>query len=172
MVEAIGLLRASTKARLVLAGSFSPPELMDSLEKIPGWERVNYVGWLPREAVNELLSKSRVGLVVLHPTPKYLQAQPTKLFDYMSAALPVVASNFPLWRRFVGNGRYGFLIDPLDPKAIAQAITSILENPEEAEATGRLGQKAVISHYNWATEAKELLTLYEKVLQRCSPWSS
>jgi glycosyltransferase involved in cell wall biosynthesis len=82
----------------------------------------------------------------------------------MSAGIPVVASDFPLWRQTVEDSGCGLLVDPLDPGAIARAIEWILEHPEESQEMGRRGVQAVHSRYNWDNEARSLLGLYQRVL--------
>ena len=105
-----------------------------------------------------------VGLVVLHPTRNYLDALPVKMFEYMAAGLPVIASDFPLWRKIIDGAGCGLLVDPLDPQAIAEAIDWVLAHPEEAEAMGRRGREAVEAIYNWERESETLVNLYKQFL--------
>jgi glycosyltransferase involved in cell wall biosynthesis len=164
MVRAMEHLPEDPGARLVLAGTFSPPELEAEVRKLPGWRHVDFLGWQARSGVSHLLASSRVGLVLFHPEPNHLEAQPNKLFEYMAAGIPVVASNFPLWREIVEGEKCGLTVDPLDPKAIAEAIRWLLEHPEEAEEMGKRGRRAVVEKYNWEREAEKLLDLYRKLL--------
>ncbi|HFC09905.1 MAG TPA: glycosyltransferase [Chloroflexi bacterium] len=160
MVKAIA--QAKTPAQLVFAGRFESATLQDTLTSFPGWQRTRFLGWLGRPQVRDLLGKARVGLVLLHPLPRYREAWPVKLFEYMAAGIPFVASDFPLWRE-LGEGA-GLFVDPLDPSAIAQAIDWLLAHPEEAEAMGQRGRERVLKEYNWDAEAQKLLKLYERLL--------
>lgn len=147
-------------ARLVLAGTFSPASLENELQDLPGWGRTEFRGLLDRSQVASLLTSTRAGLVTFHPLPNHVDAQPNKMFEYMSAGLPVIASDFPLWRRIVSGEGCGLLVDPLDPTSIAEALQWILAHPEEAEEMGRRGQAAVCSRYRWAEEGSRMLEMY------------
>lgn len=160
MVEAMSLLPPSFDAQLVLCGKFSPLTLEKEMASMPGAERVTFLGWKSRNELAEILGQSRVGLVLLHPEENYMDAQPTKLFEYMAAGIPAVASDFPLWRQFVEGAECGILVDPLKPSEIAKAIRRLLEHPDEARQMGEGGNKAVLEKYNWEIEAGRLLGFY------------
>jgi len=165
MVRAMEYFRDGSNIRLSLAGDFSSIMLYNELNMLPEWQFVDYHGHVSREQVASLLNSARAGLVLFHPEPNHIDAQPNKLFEYMSAGLPVIASDFPLWRRIIDGAGCGLLVDPLDPAAIAKAMRWILEHPAEAEAMGQRGRKAVEQTYNWGAEAPKLLDLYNKLLK-------
>lgn len=169
MVQVMALLPAALGAKLVLAGHFYPPGLEDELRQVSGWEKVEYRGWQSREEITMLFVQSRVGIVTFHPTPANLESWPNKLFEYMSAGIPVVASDFPLWRQIIEGSGCGVLANPLDPKAVGEAIAYLLLNPDEAEEMGRRGREAVSSLYNWNKEAEKLLGLYKMYLNETVP---
>jgi len=166
MVQAMEIAGERWGARLLLAGNFSSKSLENELRKMPGWRYVDYMGWLSREQVAEALGKARAGLVLFHPEPNHLDAQPNKIFEYMASGLPVIASDFQLWKEIITANGVGLLANPLNPEAIASAIGWVLEHPEEAEAMGVRGQKAVQERYNWDVEKQKLLALYEEVLAK------
>ncbi|WP_347241446.1 glycosyltransferase family 4 protein [Thermus sp.] len=164
IVKAMEHLPPRLGARLFLAGRFDPPELESRLQEMPGWHRTVFMGWLSRKEIRTLLARSRVGLVILHPTLNYVAGQPVKLFEYMAAGIPVVASNFPLWREIVEGEQCGLTVDPLNPKEIAKAIQWLLEHPQEAEEMGKRGRKAVLERFNWEQEAEKLLAFYRRIV--------
>lgn len=160
MIEAIERIDG---ARLHLAGPFHPTALADEVRQRAG-DRVEIHGRVDRGQVAALLARSRVGLSVLHPTPKYLEAYPTKLFEYQAAGLPIVASDFPVIRPFIEPHDCGRLVDPHRVDAIAEAVGWLLDHPAEAEAMGQRGQAAVRAHYAWAREGARLVAFYRALL--------
>ena len=160
MVKAVDFMQMP--AELILAGSFESRALQNALSSLPGWSNVRFLGWLSRPEVAAVLAKAKVGLVLYHPLPNHIEAQPNKIFEYMAEGIPFVASDFPHWRE-LGEGA-GVFVNPLDPQAIAQAIDWLLMHPEEAEAMGQRGRERVLKEYNWDAEAQKLLKLYERLL--------
>ena len=160
LLEAMGYLPQSLQGKLELAGWFSDEALYQELQHLPEWTMVKWRGLLDRPQVAELLGSVRAGLVVLHPESNFLTSQPTKLFEYMAAGVPVVASDFPLWREIIRGAGCGILVDPRDPLAIADVIRYLLTHDAEAEAMGRRGRQAVEEQFNWRREECKLLAFY------------
>lgn len=163
MVRAMELV-SYPAVKLKLAGTFDSPELEREVRSLRGWERVDFLGWVQRTAMVKLLTRARIGLVLFHPVPNHFEARPTKLFEYMAAGLPVIASNFPLWRQIVDDTGCGLVVNPLEPEAIARAIDHLCANPDEAQRMGERGRKAVEQRYNWDVEGAELLRMYRRLL--------
>lgn len=154
----------NTDVRLQLIGEFSDASLAQAASANPGWRNVDALGFLGRAKVKDVLSQSVAGLVTFLPSPNHTDAQPNKMFEYMSAGLPVIASNFPLWKEIIEGNSCGLCVDPLDPRAIADAIDYLVAHPAEAEKMGRNGQLAVQNRYNWRFEETKLYNFYERVL--------
>jgi len=164
MVDAVGYLADDLGVRLQLAGQFSPLALRPKIVELRGWKQVDELGFQDRAQVALLLGTVQAGLVLFHPGPNHMEAQPNKLFEYMSAGIPVLASNFPLWRDLIERYQCGLLVDPLNPKEIASAIEYIITHPLEAEAMGQRGRQAIQTEYNWELESQKLLSLYSDIL--------
>jgi glycosyltransferase involved in cell wall biosynthesis len=158
LVRACALLHSP--ARLQLAGSFGEPGLEAEVSKEPGWQRVDPLGHLDRADVGAVMARSMVGLVTLHPVVNYLDALPVKMFEYMAAGIPVIASDFPLWRDIIMGNGCGICVDPFNPHAIANAVDALILNPDRARAMGENGRQAVARHYNWDAESAKLIGFY------------
>lgn len=163
MVDAIRILNQTRPARFAICGQIAPSVKSD-VEMRPGWQYVDDLGWLERSETQRHMATATCGLCVYHPVPNHTEALPNKLFEYMGAGLPVVASDFPFWRQFVEDTGAGVMVDPLDPQSIADGILEIMSDPERAREMGAAGAKAVRERFNWDTEAKKLLELTESLI--------
>lgn len=155
-----------TPARLNLAGRFYEPNIETEMKKQPGWKRVNDFGYLDRTGVRTVLERSVIGLVTLHPIINYLDALPVKMFEYMAAGIPVIASNFPLWSKIVEGNKCGVCVNPLDPKEIASKIDQLMSDRDWAKHLGENGRRAVVNYYNWSIEETKLIKFYQHIIDR------
>ncbi len=165
MLAAFDYLQDVPGIKLEMAGDFAPTSLLEELRQSPSCSFVRYHGVVRRQRVAEILSSVRAGLVIFHPTRAHVDALPNKMFEYLSAGLPVIASHFPLWRQIIDTAGCGLLVDPLRPDEVAKAMRWILDNPSKAEAMGRRGREAVEKLYNWDAEAAKLVSLYSSLLE-------
>lgn len=160
VIETVAAMALVPQAQLLLAGAFNTQALEEQAAATPGWERVDYRGFVSRAEVERLLDASRAGLVTLLPTQTHLDSYPIKLFEYMAAGLPVIVSDFPLWRRILEGIDCAVWVDPRKPEDIARAMIWVLENAAKAEAMGVAGRDAVLNKLNWTTEGRRLVEFY------------
>ncbi|MCA0986864.1 glycosyltransferase family 4 protein [Guptibacillus algicola] len=159
MVEAIG----KTDSLLILGGNIAPVALRQDLEENIGWKNVRDMGFVDRETVASVMSESLAGLVLYHPLPNHINAQPNKMFEYMSAGIPVIGSNFKLWEDIIKGNDCGLCVDPLNPDEIAKAIEWITNNPQKAQEMGKNGREAIEQKYNWEKESETLIDIYQNI---------
>ncbi|WP_053365620.1 glycosyltransferase family 4 protein [Bacillus sp. FJAT-27245] len=159
MEEAIRL----SNCNLYLAGNFHNPADKARIEKMKN-EKVNYVGFLDKEGVAGLLGNSLAGLVVLEENEPFKYSLPVKMFEYMSAGIPVICSDFPLWREIVEKHNCGICVNPANPNELSEAIGFLQENPALAKQMGENGRRAVETEYNWESESKKLIDAYEQLI--------
>jgi glycosyltransferase involved in cell wall biosynthesis len=134
-------------------------------------ERVRFTGAVPPSEVAALLAGADV--LVLPNTSTRLSAQytsPLKLFEYLAAGKPIVASDLPSIREVLEDGRNAVLAAPDDAAALASAITRVVADPALAERIARqaFGEAA---EYTWARRAERLellMTRLPRVAARAS----
>lgn len=162
-VDALGLV-TNDQIKFHLGGKYGEPGIEATLKASPGWKRVVERGFMKRPDIADLYGRVLAGVVVFQPTRNYVQALPTKFFEYLSAGIPAIASNFPVLQEIVDKHKCGITIDPRNPAEIARAMDWMAANPEKAAEMGARGRQAVLSEYNWENEAKQLLACYDVVL--------
>ena len=128
-------------------------------------EGVGY--FVPHQIISEyyIRNKWTAGLALFPPTEHYEKKELTKFFEYMAAGIPIIASNFPTWKRVIEGAQCGLCVNPLDPKAIADAMRWIVEHPEEMERMRLNGRRAVEEKFNWDKESFKLLEFYQRVIK-------
>lgn len=125
-------------------------------------DRVRFTGRVPLKELLGYTRAAKIGLQVLQNTCfNHYSTDSNKLFEYFAAGIPVVAADYPEIRKVVQTFDAGILVDPHEPKQIAQAINTLLEPAvwdEKAANAARVPQ-----YYNWERESAKLLTLYEGI---------
>ena len=164
LVVAISLLPEGLNARLILGGDATSEALRSEVSQMPGWERVEYRGMIPRREMVDLLARAAAAVILFSPSLNSLDVRSNRLFEAMGAGLPVITSNFPKWKEFVEGNRCGLTVDPKNPQAIAEAFAYILTHPGESAAMGSRGRQLILERFNWAQEEKKLLGLYADIL--------
>lgn len=151
------------KVKINIAGSYSPENYKSELKKLKEWDAVIEHGHVNSQEINKILSNSFAGMVTLKPIVNYIDSLPIKMFEYMAAGLPVISSDFPLWKTIVEKNDCGICVDPENPNEIAKAIEFILKNPEKAKKMGQNGRRIVEEKYNWTNEEFKLINIYKKL---------
>jgi glycosyltransferase involved in cell wall biosynthesis len=149
--------------KLKLAGDL-PENYQAELEQSPGWKHVDALGFINRKDSIKLKETSIAGLVTFLPYPNHIHAQPNKIFEYMASGLPVIGSNFPLWKEIIEENNCGICVNPENPKEISEAINKLSVNPSLVQEMGNNGKRLVIEKYNWSVEESKLISFYKKLI--------
>lgn len=164
IIDCIGIENGNF--RLTMAGPVDEAYLC-SLKNKPGWEFTDFKGKVKPTEVQKIYSESICGFALLQPTPntcgKLGTIGNTKLFEIMYAGIPVICTDFELWKEIVEGNAAGICVDPDDNAGILAAMHKIVENPSMAREMGDNGRKAVITRYNWSTQEAELTKFYDSL---------
>lgn len=147
-----------------LAGRFENLDIKNEIEHMPAFDKVEYKGYLDREGIDKLLSESKIGMLLLQPVVCYKESLPIKLFEYMIAGIPVIASDFKLWQELIGNACVLY-VDPTNHLKVREAIEFLLQNPDRAKAMGEAGRELVLKRFTFEAEERKLVRCYKKLLQ-------
>ncbi len=147
-----------------------PLRKSDDLDKIEAAD-VNgiteYLGKLPFMELPDFLRKSRLAFVLyiysFNTAGHYGTLGSNKLFEAMLCGVPVVCTDYVLWKQIVEKHKCGICVNSYDKEELKRAVEYILDNPEEARKMGERGRKAVLSEYNWQTQVPELLKCYSEL---------
>jgi glycosyltransferase involved in cell wall biosynthesis len=149
--------------RLMLAGNWSPLEFEKECRAERGWRNCEYKGYLTRKDIRDLFASVQAGLIAFHPEPNHLYSVPNKIFEYISAGLPVIASDLPMQREIVEKFGCGLIADPTSPNSIHEKMRWIHEHPNEAIEMGAAGRRAVKDKLNWENEFSKLIEFYRVI---------
>lgn len=167
MIEAVSQLTDDYDIQFVLAGEYGNDEIQSKVDAyLEQYDWLEFQGWISMQEVMALLKESNVGGVCIHPDEQNLRYgayRSNKLFQYMSAAIPVVGPNMGNWNEIVETNSCGILVDTTDPDQIATAIESLVNDPSEAEKMGENGREAIVEEYNWENQKEKLLNFYQQL---------
>lgn len=161
-IEAVPAEVAGTPVTLVLLGDLS--RILAEVSTIPGWGRAEAPGHVGRPEVLQVLASAHLGLLLFRPTRHHVErVVPVKLFEYMAAGLPVVATDLPLQRSIISTAGCGLLVSPQDPSEAREAIAELLSDPARAASMGEQGREYVRQNFLWSNESPGLLEIYRGI---------
>lgn len=154
------------EVNFLLAG-FGDDKYIDSLKSYSSWERTKYYGKIPFDSVqNEIYKNSTAGVALLKYDESWSDGPlgNTKIFEYMLAGLPVICTDFPIWKEIIESNNCGICVNPNDIRAIVDAISFVMSDSKSAMEMGENGRKLVMKKYNWEKLAVKLEQLYKDIL--------
>lgn len=139
-------------------------------ERIRGKELdpiVNRVGWETYVSPKEMppyYHQADIGLALLESHPNYVGSLPTKFYEYLHYDLPIICSDFPLWRKFIEKHECGEVVPPGNVEAVIDVLTEWRSHPNRycqyKENTRQAAQQ-----YQWKEMGKRLVDIYQTILR-------
>jgi len=149
-----------------VAGYFEENHL-ESLGKHRNFSKLEYFGKIPWERLHEFYSEVTIGLVVydykLNLGDRLGSFGSNKLFEYMEAGLPIICTDYDLWKEVVQQYKCGIAVEPRNVAQIHNAIKFFVENKAEAYKYGQNGKEAVEKVFNWKSEERKYLNLFNNI---------
>jgi len=161
---AAALRRQIPAARWAIAGEPDSPASRSRFDRAVARDglvgRVWLLGRLPFGRIPALLLRARTGVVPLPDVPKFRTNVPMKLFEFLAAGVPAVASDLPPTRRLLAGDDVAVLVPPGDHEAFAEALAELLRDRDRAAALARRGRAAVADRFHWEREERTLTGVY------------
>lgn len=170
VLDAFVLLRKRiTEAFLLLIGGFDSESyearFRAKARSVLPRDAYEILGKVPHAHVYAYLRTADVGVYLPgNETRRYRWGEPTKLFEYCAAALPVVVSDVEAKRRVVSRTMNGILVPPGDPAAAAEALARILGDTELAARYSKNGREAFEREFCWESCSHRLTDFYNTIL--------
>lgn len=99
--------------------------------------------------VAQLYSLAKAGLATLKPLPLFEGARPSKVFPIMASAKPVIYCGSGEGARLIEDACAGIVVPPGDSDGLAEAIATLIRNPEKAQRYGQNGRDYVVKNLSW-----------------------
>lgn len=168
LIEAASILKKRGLDKVVFAimgTDYLRGELSDMIRARNLEDRVHIFAPVPSEALPEVTVSADVGMILFRNSClNHFYSLPNKLFEYMIAGVPMIASGFPEMAAVIEGARCGMLVEPDDPVGIADALEHMASNPRERVEMGARGRMAAETEYNWNRQESVLLDSYRSVL--------
>jgi glycosyltransferase involved in cell wall biosynthesis len=162
------VLQRHPDARLVLVGD-GPirPSIAEEVQQIGLQQSVIMTGAIAHAEVPEMLSMADIAVVPSAPVPASHggTGTPLKLFEYMAAGKPIVATALNQAAEVIRQGHNGLLVEAGDVDGFAEAILTLLDVPSERVRLGQNARQQAIELHSWEEYTRRLEEIYLNVLE-------
>ena len=145
---------------------FIDEEFLNILSQLNSFNKLNYYGKISKLELQKFYNKSLIGFVVydykLNLGYKLGSYGTNKIFEYMEAGLPIICTDYILWKEIIDKYDCGICVEPNNYKQIENAIKFLISNKEKAYEMGQNGRKAILNEYNWVSQEKLYLGIFKK----------
>ncbi len=159
--------RGRTPTFLIVGGGERFGELFQIAEDMGVGHKVVFTGAVDHELIPEYVAAADVAVACFADTPQVRTKSPLKICEYLAAGKAIVASRVGEVVRMVGDA--GILVEPGDADAIADAVVSLLDDPDKRRAMSEKARRRAETEFNWGVTAERMLTAYEMILDE-SRW--
>ena len=162
------LLEQGINARFLFVGH--GPEFAQVTQLAGGHPNIVFTGAQPYAAMPAILASADIGIAPFdtHAHPALQAAgffwSPLKIHEYMATALPVITSDITPLNQIVRHQHEGLLVPEADVPALAEAIATLLADPQRAQQLGAAGRDRVVAHYSWQQHCAELEQIMQAIV--------
>jgi glycosyltransferase involved in cell wall biosynthesis len=149
--------------RFVIIGDGAEREALAARVRAEGLDTVAFTGLVPRSDIPDYLAASDISLVTLKPSDLFKTVLPSKMFESMAAARPIVLAVDGEARRLLERSGGGLAVPPGDPAALAGAVRLLAGDANLRHALGAAGAEFVERDFSRRTWAQRYLRILDRV---------
>lgn len=178
ILENRGILQIAEAVHLMKLEGYNPHfhcvgELYSDLDKkiksLPYYteisENLHFYGRMNLEEGYKMADKMDIGMCIIWKMKNSEESYPTKLFEYMRVGLPIVTSDFKLYKEVVEGNGAGICVNPMVAEEIKKAVLTIHTDVKKSELMSKNGKKAVLEKYDWSSQKSLLMGVYGTLVQ-------
>ena len=163
VLQAAARLSSSTDIVFWLVGEGARKEELKRAAEARGLTNVLFQGQVPRERVPDVLGASDVSLVLLRKTDLFRTVIPSKMFEAMAVARPIILGVDGQARKIVEEAGAGVVIEPESSGELAEAVLRLKRDRPLAERLGKSGLAYVRRYHSHDALARRYLEILESV---------
>jgi glycosyltransferase involved in cell wall biosynthesis len=161
VINGMSMLQPDIPVRLWIAGNGRYVDILkDQVKKLKLENSVKFFGVLNKTEIDDMLKKSDFGLIPHIRSEQSDNSSPNKLFEYMAAGLPVLASDCLSIKRIIDNTQAGVTYVFDSSSDFTNVVRSLYSDHEKSLLFSENGKKAVLERYNWEKSSVSLVRLY------------
>lgn len=138
-------------------------EVLDAIKR----RKLTNVEFVPNVKPQDLMEVMNRATIAVSPSlrvPQQINGFHGKLYEYLAASLPIVASDLPHETQLIGGNSCGILAQPENPQSFVDGIVKLARDREYAIKLGQNGQNAFRERFSWEAELPGLLKFYDQIL--------
>jgi len=165
MLKAVVISRDKLSIEIHIYGQFTDMNYEKKIMSIFNHEYIHFHDVLPMNEMYQKVSQYSAGIICYLPLPNHIESMPNKIFEYMMLGLPIIGTNFPLWKKIIDENGCGLTCNSSNSKEISDCILSLFSDANELENKARTSSIVYNNHYSWENEKRVLLNFYSSILE-------
>ena len=118
-------------------------------------------GFVPNETAKQLLPGKLAGLSLLQNHPNYQVSQPTKIYEYLAAGIPVISTALPHAKKLINAANAGVIVDFDNAEQVVTEILNLANDPAAWQRFSESGHRYVQQHHNWGVDQEKFISALE-----------
>lgn len=165
MLKAVVISRNKLPIEIHIYGQFTDMDHEKNIMSVFTHDYIHFHGVLPMSEIYQKASQYSAGIICYLPLPNHIESMPNKIFEYMMLGLPIIGSNFPLWKKLIEENGCGLTCDPTNPQKIADAIQTLFSDAIEIENKAQTSIELFNNCFTWTNEKQVLLDFYSSMIE-------